>query len=628
MIASVIADSVKVNGDAPLSIGVSGAWGVGKSSTLELLAAELKEIDPEPIVVRFEPWRHQKQDNVRAAFAECIANAIIDNEGIDDTIKSKAKSIVKRANWMRIAGYGLGGALTLATGVPLTGIVSRGVDTFAGMTDGDITEDDVAATKQFAKNGSSQIANLFDGDDEVAQSPYENIEKICEEFGDTLKSMDRRLIVLVDDLDRCLPETTIEALEAMRLYFFVPKTVFVIAADEEMLRLAVRKHFEVAGQTLDEQHLQSYYDKLIQLPFRLPSLSEADVVVYMTMLIVGQQPKIDDERRVEVSEELCQKLGQTWKGSRITRTAIMKTVDPDEIESDFENRIAMIERLAPRLVESRQIGGNPRLIKRFMNSLAVRRSLATKLGIPNETSESVLAKVLLLQRCGEPAMVKELEIDVLNSVDGKSNLLMQLEGNPVEPTASEVEVDPGGDVKDTEVATPIKNLDVSELWKSPFAKEWVKMPPDLAGVDLRAAIHVSRGADQVFSHAVKLSPESSELLEALIAQPSMADGLNNEIQEIQSEEAATIMGALIDKMVSCNQPDLRDWMNCCIAFSDIHTSQQTLLVSSLSKIGADRWEPAHAVALLNKPYTQQLSIELAGKLPPEHPALRVFAKQA
>ena len=69
VIASVIADTVKANGDEPLSIGVSGAWGVGKSSTLELLAAELKQIDPEPIVVSFQPWRHQKQDNVRAAFA-------------------------------------------------------------------------------------------------------------------------------------------------------------------------------------------------------------------------------------------------------------------------------------------------------------------------------------------------------------------------------------------------------------------------------------------------------------------------------------------------------------------------------------------------------------------------------
>ncbi|WP_430450732.1 KAP family P-loop NTPase fold protein [Rhodopirellula europaea] len=624
VIASVIADSVQSNGDAPLSIGVSGAWGVGKSSTLELLSVELKKLDPKPIVVRFEPWRHQKQDNVRAAFAECIANAIIENEGIDDTIKSKARSIVKRANWMRIAGYGLGGALTLATGLPIGGHVGRGISSYADMTDGEITEKDMGDATKIGKDASKEIANLFENEAGRTQSPYENIESICREFGETLEAMKRRLIVLVDDLDRCLPETTIEALEAMRLYFFVPKTVFVIAADEEMLRLAVRKHFEVAGQTLDEQHLQSYYDKLIQLPFRLPSLSEADVVVYMTMLVIGQQARIGPERLSEIRESLCQELGQTWKGSRITRTAIMATVDQDEIEADFEDRIAMVERLAPRLVESRQIGGNPRLIKRFMNSLTVRRSLAKKLRIPHETSESVLAKVLLLQRCGEAAMVRELEIDVLSSVDGKSRLLQQLEREHLDQTEGVSIDDASQDDVDLKSVTLPGEPTVSELWGSTFAKEWVKMSPALADVDLRAAIHVSRGADQVFSQTVKLGPESSELLEALIARPGLAGQLKEQIEQVPAEEAATIMSALIDKMASCNQPDLKDWLNCCTVFSDIHTGQQTLLVSSLSKMRADRWEPAHAVAVRDKPYAQQLQKELSGKLPSNHPAVRAF----
>ncbi|TGS78785.1 NTPase KAP, partial [Mesorhizobium sp. M2D.F.Ca.ET.178.01.1.1] len=52
-----------------------------------------------------------------------------------------------------------------------------------------------------------------------------------------------RLVVLVDDLDRCLPETAIATLEAIRLFLFVPNAAFVIAADEGMIEYAVRRHF-------------------------------------------------------------------------------------------------------------------------------------------------------------------------------------------------------------------------------------------------------------------------------------------------------------------------------------------------------------------------------------------------
>lgn len=236
VLAKVIALAIEKNGDRPLSIGVSGAWGVGKSTTLELLAAELEKQEPAPLLVRFQPWRHQTQDNIRAAFAECIARTLASDRTLPNEVKDKARSLLKRANLIRIAGYGLGGALTLATGLPFGGFFARGSNAIAGLVDGEVTKEDSEQAADFAGETVKTFAELFPHDGQT-QSPYENIEKICEDFGETLRLLKRRLIVLIDDLDRCLPNTTIEALEAMRLYFFVPHTVFVVAADEEMLRL-------------------------------------------------------------------------------------------------------------------------------------------------------------------------------------------------------------------------------------------------------------------------------------------------------------------------------------------------------------------------------------------------------
>lgn len=623
VIAAVIAGTIENNGDRPMSIGVSGAWGVGKSSTLELLATELKRLEPEPLVVRFHPWRHQTQDNVRAAFAECIARELAENTDVSNEIRQKARSILKRANLMRIAGYGLGGALTLATGIPMGGFFARGIDAIAGVGDGDVNKDDVDSAIAFGRDTQKTLSGLFP-EGEASHSPYENIEKICEDFGKTLELLDRRLIVLIDDLDRCLPETTIEALEAMRLYFFVPRTVFVIAADEEMLRLAVRKHFETAGQTLDENHLQSYYDKLIQLPFRIPSLTVPDVVIYMTLLVLEQQPSLEPAKRDDIRQRLCDSLGKTWDGSRISRGTIMDIVGKDDIESDFENRISMIERLAPRLVESKRIGGNPRLIKRFMNSLAVRQSLAKHMKVPAATGEDVLAKILLLQRCGEPALVKDLELDVLRSADGCSPILRQLECLPVNVSSEEAVDELDDETSENEGDLPTMN--VGDLWKSDFAKEWVAMAPPLADIDLRAAFHVSRGADQAFVQTVALSRESRELVDAIRKQPQTVDQLSDQIKSVPVEDVSTVMNALVDQLRTSTGDDLRHRLHCCVAFVKVHTGQQSLLVSAIKSFNPSRFSASHVVVIRDQPWASTIEQDLKGKLNPNSPVIKAFKK--
>ncbi len=622
ILASVIAETIKINGDKPLSIGVSGAWGVGKSSTLELLAAGLKKMEPAPLIVRFHPWRHQSQDNVRAAFAECIARELTKCDGIGEEIKKQAHSILKRANLIRIAGYGLGGALTLATGMPIGGFFSKGIDAIAGVIDGDLQKADLENAVDFAKTTQQKIADWFP-EGEKEHSPYENIEKICEEFGKALELLDRRLIVLIDDLDRCLPETTIEALEAMRLYFFVPRTVFVIAADEEMLRLAVRKHFETGNHMLDESHLQSYYDKLIQIPFRIPSLTVPDVVIYLTLLFLEQQPKIKKPQLDEIRQKLCASLGKTWDGSRITRQMIMDTIGQAGIEADFESRVAMIERLAPRLVESKRVGGNPRLIKRFMNSLSVHKALAISVGAPAEIGEDVLAKVLLLQRCGEPDLVKELEVDVLKSLNGRSPILKKLEM----PEQQKTQKDDKKSSKSNEMIEGTEDVDlkVSELWRSDFAKEWIAMPPQLHEIDLRVAFHVSRGADQVFVHTLKLSRESLDLIEALRRHPKNVDQLLQQIKAVPSDEASTVMVALVEQLRTSGSEDFSDRLNCCVIYVKSHSSQTSLLLSVLKSIAPKRFSVGAALVIRNQPWANEVEKDLRAKLPPESPVLKAFA---
>ena len=112
-----------------------------------------------------------------------------------------------------------------------------------------------------------------------------------EEFEELLHQADiNRLAVLVDDLDRCMPETAIETLEAIRLFLFVPKSAFVIAANEDMIEYAVRQHFpDMPVATGSATYARNYLEKLIQVPFRLPSLGYTETHIHITLLLVPNE---------------------------------------------------------------------------------------------------------------------------------------------------------------------------------------------------------------------------------------------------------------------------------------------------------------------------------------------------
>src|SRR5262249_49120770 len=112
-------------------------------------------------------------------------------------------------------------------------------------------------------------------------SPPKEIQALRDSFESSLQEMNVTIVVLIDDLDRCLPETTISTLEAIRLFLFLSNAAFVIAADTEMIKHAVRKHFE--GVT-DNNLVTSYFDKLIQIPIRVPQLGTQEVRAYLMLL--------------------------------------------------------------------------------------------------------------------------------------------------------------------------------------------------------------------------------------------------------------------------------------------------------------------------------------------------------
>jgi hypothetical protein len=91
-----------------------------------------------------------------------------------------------------------------------------------------------------------------------------------------------RLVVFIDDLDRCLPDQILALLEALKLYLNRPDCVFFLAVDSQRLVQAVSGKYKDLG--IDGA---DYLEKIVQMPFQMPRLSPSAFKEYLNELLPG-----------------------------------------------------------------------------------------------------------------------------------------------------------------------------------------------------------------------------------------------------------------------------------------------------------------------------------------------------
>lgn len=544
-VADIAAERIFGAAGQPLSIGISGGWGMGKSSMMELLRiaiqdriAEQRAIVnvsrahgdqgvPETVrFVHFNPWTYQGFDDTRAALMEIITRSLADHaeknkEGLGAAVVEKIWGLVRRTRWFRLAGMAGGAALALHTGDPTPLAIGSAMSAVGGVLDGDLSKDDADKLKKafesLSKEGKTLLKDKKEEQKVSAATPPKAIDEFRSDLEAVLAEMKVTLVVLIDDLDRCLPETAIGMLEAMRLFLFLKRTAFVIAADEEMIRESVRIHFH--GARLSEAMVRSYFDKLIQLPLRVPPLGTQDVRAYLMLLFI-EASDLEADAKETVREKMGERLGQTWTGARLDRAFVLDLLGTG-CPPDLRARIALADRIAPILTNSAEIRGNPRLIKRFLNSLALRAALAERQKVT--VDEEVLMKLLLFERCGSADAYAAL-IAMVNAA---------ADGHPAKLREMEQLVRSGAETK------------LDKPWDELFVREWLALDPPLGDKDLRAAAYISRDNIPIISTPDDLSAEAIDLLDALLAATQPSPPLAAKVKELPYREQSAIMDRVV-----------------------------------------------------------------------------------
>lgn len=308
-----IAAAIRGGVPAQYTVGLYGPWGTGKSSILLSLQSKFANQKNVTAVV-FDAWRHERTKNLLGPLLYTLKNAF-DKQG------------TKSVAWTRIFGGMEFQAFGFGFRVP-------------------------------AEADRSEAAA---GAVEAYMDAVDALVKLGKHLAD-----DHRIVVMVDDLDRCSPNRVIEVVEAIRLLMDVPGFVFVLAIDYDVLISAVRSSYP---QT--DPH--RFVEKIVQVPFRIPSIKTGSDG-YLTDVVDG------------------------WSD---LRSVWFDGVEDIEIQS--------IIGLALR--------DNPRQIKRMLNSYMVARHIDWE-GIAGSRDKAGVLLASLALQLRWPEEFEELSADVRRYLRG------------------------------------------------------------------------------------------------------------------------------------------------------------------------------------------------------------------
>src|SRR5690606_7666196 len=394
--------------------------------------------------------------------------------------------------------------------------------------DGIQDKDEYQEANTVAKDAKEHLGNILNPVSD--SSPPQQIEAFRREYSEILTELDKPFVVVIDNLDRCLPTNAIHILEAIRLFLFLPNTAFIIAADEEMIRTSVANYFKGASN----RHQIDYIDKLIQVPIRVPKAGVREVRSYLYMLYAIDFG-ITDDRLDTLRSGLENALQQSWKENPISRQDALALTGESE-NSELESGFSRADRIAPILANSPIIHGNPRIVKRLLNVVKMRSKIAKRRSMPLD--EAVITKLVIFERCVGTEATAEF-YRLVDSEKGKPALLKELENN-------------NGEMPDSAPKTWTNDPTTKS-----FITEWAQLEPKLGKTDLRAAIYLSRETMPIGAYVVGLSVSGRKVLEVLVDTAKKSSPTASEVVlTLPKEENVSVMEGIISHL-----RQVSDWTN-------------------------------------------------------------------
>lgn len=439
----------------PISIGVFGNWGSGKSSLMLLLQQSLQEWEESQqneqhssiLQVYFNSWQFESYDSTKLTMIESILEALDKDINTRKDVFERADDLLARIDFLKVGVF----------------ILKKAYDNLTP----DWLKKWLPKKEDIDKiTGKDKYNNLLE--DVTKGNTSKFIATFRELFEGLVKDMGyKAVIVYVDDLDRCDPKRIIGCLEAVKLFVNVKKTAFVIGADERIIEYAISQHYPIQMKKEDiSSPFSDYLEKLIQLPYKLPRLSDNEQETYITLLLCKNH--LNEIHFNEIHQKYLE-FRKTDKHSKYNIDDIKADV-PENQRIDFydvEYRLSIVP------IIKQFLNGNPRQLKRFLNTLYVRQELADVAGF-RDIRPDVLTKLMVL----EYNTLYNSRFEELYKFQNANEGILPL-----------------GDVEqEAKTEEGIQNPQWKDNWSSDYLKQWLSSEPSLKDINLQNYFWVARDA--------------------------------------------------------------------------------------------------------------------------------------
>ncbi|HEX6099495.1 MAG TPA: P-loop NTPase fold protein [Thermoanaerobaculia bacterium] len=274
--------------DPRFAVGVFGSWGAGKTTLMRTVASSLES--DAVIVVDFSAWRFEREPHLIVPLLDCIREALLRWAETRRTLKDRAFDTARTIGQATVA---LLSGFSLEVGLPE--VVKASFDANKALE---------AGARMSEKEKQARVPRSF------YQASFKALEEAFQEI--TNHGRDRRFVVFIDDLDRCLPEGALEVLESMKLFFDMPGFVFVVGLDQQVVERCIDAKYakELAAGTQTHKELQirgsDYIKKIFQVPFNLPRVSVQQIHDYVELLCNhgNLHPAQQDDLRIRTRPHL------------------------------------------------------------------------------------------------------------------------------------------------------------------------------------------------------------------------------------------------------------------------------------------------------------------------------------
>lgn len=536
-VARTVVRLIRQSASVPVTIGVHGDWGAGKSSVLKM-TAQAFEGEKRVVTLWFNGWVFEGFEDAKTVVIETLVAELRRARPTSTKVAEAAKKVLKRVDWLKVAQKAGGLAFTATTGIPSPDLLKSLYDGLSGL----VANPGQMLNAENLKAVAEQAGGLLKAAETSSETVPDQMHAFREEFDALLDAADiDQLVVLIDDLDRCLPETAISTLEAIRLFLFVPRTAFVIAADEAMIEYSVRRHFpDLPASSGPMTYARNYLEKLIQVPFRIPALGLAETRAYVTLLLTQRALGEGAAPFQALLAAAREDLRRPWASRGLDRKAV-QTALSGVIPQPVEEALRISAQVTRLLTDGTR--GNPRQIKRFLNSMALRRAIADERGFGEEIELPVLAKVMLAERFA-PDLYEQLSRLAATAANGKVPALALLEASSPEREGAT----PSRKVKTSTAAAP----EVEDWLKSDWAKGWATIEPALADIDLRPYVFVTRDKRSFFAGVIA-ADHLEALVERLSGSAMAARSAEGEVARLNDAEAEQVFDALQSRILSAEK---------------------------------------------------------------------------